>query len=581
MEYRIERTGEIEKTVSFILPSLLLKSTRGAWLPVCFFVLHCACAGPAHAQAVVGGRAFLQKPVSVQMENASLALLVKRLADATGRSILVEGHPLDRKISLTTTDTVEKVITDIATQFDYEWTLSRSGVILLHKRFFLREDRPEFNVPEIQAGIDDLLNAIRAIYPEADGAIDMHDQVGVLGRSLSPGQRQALTQGQRFRIGELSPDQQRAATLVIYAELLYDFYGRWQILHEALQNPSQISLCTETLLAGQPPYRLATDHRDTYLAIPTKNGSERRVILNREDGPPAPLPEENEKKEAEKPSQRPDEANVLSRQLPLAEDAISLGECTLKQVAQVLQARTPSKITVSPVLLARRMIVEARHASMDQILSALAELHEWALTKTEAGNYILLRHNYLPPQNIMDIGPRIKAGFPADFRRFLTLDPVPKEGERFLTFPLPAYKSMYTARRVATKLEDMLKSEIEQFYRQTHLQVERLEEKPLPYSKLSAAQQQQCLRILVLTACQQTIHTMGQLLDKLTTYQTDPANAWLFFELQNAEKGFRSDNDSSSHEAGSTGRCLCSSVFDADLEFHPPFFPGSGTVDTK
>ena len=477
--------------------------------------------------------AWMRKTVVLKAEKAALPALIARFADETGQSVVIEGRPLAKLVDLDVQKTAAEALTDISKAFDYDWTISKSGVILLTKRFTTRQDMPEFTVPELKAVAQDVCDVVRAVYPLQGTNPGIHKMFPILTKSLNPAQRKILTDGKKLQISSLSKEQQLLVAQIVYTELLEKLLKSWERLHDGLQALPNASVYRVQQKFGQGA--LSEDRLETYLTLSNKDGTEAVFELyGRRVGDKsgeASIEVGNDEDIAAVPSTSGEMPGVKRRS-----SDVSLGLCALQKAIAALQERSGGTILLDPALAQRHVILEARNASVPQILSALAELQDLALTKLDANKYTLLRREYLRPQKVQELGTVIKVVLPPDLRRFLLADPEAKPREKRVDdLPLPAYKTYFIAHRANARFVEMYDTERTRLYHSLLLD-KRLSEQRVFFPHLSPQQQERCVRILALRACDYSVLELTPLMNKLTTYQENPSSAYLRYDNPRMER---------------------------------------------
>jgi hypothetical protein len=119
---------------------------------------------------------------------------------------LADGEPASNSADIVVLATAAQALDVIGDRFDYSWLKSKSGVILLFKRFRKPEERPQMNVPEMRRMARDVAAAANRI-PHGATSDAWHATLVALSRTFTSGQAHALQSGKKIYVTDLAPNQ--------------------------------------------------------------------------------------------------------------------------------------------------------------------------------------------------------------------------------------------------------------------------------------------------------------------------------------------------------------------------------------
>lgn len=202
------------------------------------FIASCLLILIAHtaiAQEAVPLPKVFEKQMHMSMTNASLDDALAVLLKDAHVNILVDGVPFLQKADVKFDGTLHEGLDLLARTFDYSWTLSKGGSVLMSKRFTSSDDRPQMNLPEMLEMTRNIIRALRLVDYDMDEA-NASLLVEKMVKSLPQKQQQLLLDGGGLLGSSLSPQQQSVleqatltrtftATLISWQELLPKLEG--------------------------------------------------------------------------------------------------------------------------------------------------------------------------------------------------------------------------------------------------------------------------------------------------------------------------------------------------------------------
>ena len=175
----------------------------------CVIALMCGCSRlPAQQSAPpkFPDRHFLDAAFEVRLQHADMPQIVQKLSEVTHLSMVVDGEPnrnlADFQFKAPARDLLER----LAATFDYDWTLTRSNVVLFRKKFTVRGERPQTHLKEMQQVMKDIVAAFN-LAPRVEREDALTPIIRQLAQSFTPEQTTFLKQGNKMSAGALSADQ--------------------------------------------------------------------------------------------------------------------------------------------------------------------------------------------------------------------------------------------------------------------------------------------------------------------------------------------------------------------------------------
>ncbi len=213
-------------------------------------------------------------------QQQSFAQVVAALSLEMKRGIAADGVPRLLQADFNLEGTAREVLDRVADAFDYQWTLSRSGVVLLSKRFQNPDERPQLNLPELQQMARDANTVLR----QASGGRAMNQTaqlINALFDAFSPEQRQILQDGKSLPIGQFTAAQVQLAQAALLGATLDSPRQLWTYLASQLTGLPRSSIQwkangqTQDLLTGQ-----STPLTFLYYQWQARNGLEYTTVLS-------------------------------------------------------------------------------------------------------------------------------------------------------------------------------------------------------------------------------------------------------------------------------------------------------------
>ena len=177
---------------------------------------------------------FAQK-VQMRTGNQPMLAILDALTQETHVNILVDDEPLRQNADLIFNGTLREALDRVGNAFDYTWTVSKGGVVLMSKTFKNYDERPQVNLPEMLQMTRDILNALNLVQYDKD---ETHWPLILkqVAQSFTPEQAKVLNDGKKLRGSDLFPEQQQALQQAILSNTFLRPLHLWEELLPNLES---------------------------------------------------------------------------------------------------------------------------------------------------------------------------------------------------------------------------------------------------------------------------------------------------------------------------------------------------------
>lgn len=442
------------------------------------------------------------KRIALHCSNATMQQALEQLAAQAGISILADGIPNAKRLNIETQATAENTLTQIADTFDYSWTLSKTGFVLMQKRFTDEHERPEVVPDEMRAATRNILSLMQPFYSAQSGE-SMTSVFRKIIAGLSSEESKKANSMHGLPVAELQPDLQPPAIHLLYMNEMDALSRRLDELNKMLVALPEARIMSADVLFGD-----GKNHKCVVLAFAPS--SEIRATLLWDPERRETLPSAKEAEAA----------------MPISSAVPSLAEAfTIEEAFARLQTRCQISATVLPKMRQQRQIMLLLHdADAPQAPTAFAELYNWRLQHQDNAVF-LYPQPVVMPQSISELGKAILNALPADVARSLFTRPTTLGGEKYVdihdNFPqLPGKGDARPYALTKTRLLDTL-PRLRRSFSATSL------DKPLAYQLLSADQQRDLVYHLWSFTAAQIVDSLWKLAFRPPSRVTDPLHARL------------------------------------------------------
>ena len=187
------------------------------------------CSTSANAQERNSQIDIKVKRVKFAAKLIAMSDMIAILSEKSGCSIVVDDEPLRKLGDIDIDGTVQEALDRIAQTFDYTWTLSKQGVVLMSKAFNNPKEIPQMNLPEMRQMARTAIAALNSFPCDLDRMI-CYTQANLLFKSFSKEQAANLQQGVHLRLKDLTPDQAVLLQRLVTNEVLAGALTQWKTL---------------------------------------------------------------------------------------------------------------------------------------------------------------------------------------------------------------------------------------------------------------------------------------------------------------------------------------------------------------
>ena len=307
-------------------------------------------------------QAWQKQKITVKCKDSAFAQALEQVATQANISIVADGVPLPHPFTLEDELPAEKALTQIAEAFDCSWNVSKSGIVLLRKRFTNEHERPQIVPAEMRASLHDLLSFIQGVYAPKPGK-SLSDSFRKLQTNLPPYALKLFNSNAGLPIRMLTPDLQQQAIQIILQNQLDTAETSLQRLDQQLASLPEAVLTTEDRLsAGGKTFNYITLNFNSASGLP-------HAILWRRD----------EKSEAQETLSVPASPPPSSAQIKTL---------SIEQLRALLDTQFHLKLTLLPKIDERLVLVKLKDTDASNVPSALAELYNWTLQQQDSNSFL-------------------------------------------------------------------------------------------------------------------------------------------------------------------------------------------------
>lgn len=189
---------------------------------------------------------------------------------------MTDGEPKRENATLEFDGNLKTALDKIADAFDYTWT-TKSGIVLMNKRFKSKGEQPQVNLPEMRQMTKEIVDVFRSVPFNTDPK-QWPLMLQNLAQSFTPEQAQMLLDGQTLQGSQLAAPQLNLLTQAIYTATFAQPLPIWETLFFQLEGVPNSYLLAKVRSeqsesdVPQPPFDLFYMTRD-------KNGKARSETL--------------------------------------------------------------------------------------------------------------------------------------------------------------------------------------------------------------------------------------------------------------------------------------------------------------
>ena len=214
------------------------------WVTAC-------CTLPAGAQNNADAEEWKRQPTQFKAEMASFTKVLERLKPLLNRSICADGEPVTTAADIDVNGKASDVLDAVADAYDYVWSVSNSGVILMNKRYRNPLEHPQTHVLEMRQTAQDVLRLLSRFSFDLDLRRERSiDQA--ITRSFSESQVQAIAAGEKLRISAMPPEQRDLISQYVYHHHFASTYLFWSVYLLQVNSLQEGHLSIQSLTMPNP-----------------------------------------------------------------------------------------------------------------------------------------------------------------------------------------------------------------------------------------------------------------------------------------------------------------------------------------
>jgi len=203
------------------------------------------------------------KVIKIDMKGATLEAMVALLAKQMNCNIVVDDSPHHAPIDFSMETTSRKALDRIANAYDYEWRLTKNGVLIFHKRFNDPNEFPQMNPAEWKQTAKDVLQ----ILGEHDFQGENRQELRTFVLGLTPEQIVKMNAKKHLSISTFNEMQNAVLREYLYERIFETTFRAWH----------QITDDLKMLPTGSIQMRMADDFLDT-IASQQEHRAQRRAL---------------------------------------------------------------------------------------------------------------------------------------------------------------------------------------------------------------------------------------------------------------------------------------------------------------
>jgi len=159
--------------------------------------------------------------------------ILSELSRQIGTSIMADDEPLVKAASFDIEGSAKAALDKIANTFDYSWQTSKSGMVLMSKRFDNPQEIPQMHLLELQQMVKQSLEALSFI--KCDSTFDWWSfKCKTLYDLMTPEQKQYLQTGKALGYAEWTPEQRDLVWQMTLNRRFSGFLTGWNDLNFTL-----------------------------------------------------------------------------------------------------------------------------------------------------------------------------------------------------------------------------------------------------------------------------------------------------------------------------------------------------------
>jgi hypothetical protein len=356
--------------------------------------------------------------VDLEFKDADMVMLLDKIHEETGLTILREGIPVNMTFSFSFHGPLKTALDQIADRFDYVWLPSqkRSKSLLFMKRFRSQEDHPEWREKEMVHIAEQVCRALQSPLAISESFGNTRDLLHLLYHKLDSRQIETLYHGGKLSFDDLNASQALLLNQQIYSVALGDTNVAWQRLQYRLEHLKdaklvfKVSGAYKLLVLVLPPTVGGTPDSVImryYTEADLASGAVEAAISPANTEHPMPM------------VVQPDRAQNDDQPALQTKVDVRMQGGHLVDLLAAVAARSHCKTTLPDYLREQSLSCWARGISVRALMDLLAEQNDWAWNYTEARGIDILRRDTFVPANLSEVSTSFQIALPPGYRHFL------------------------------------------------------------------------------------------------------------------------------------------------------------------
>jgi hypothetical protein len=230
----LRRTPDLLDDRSSIMPSnVQLQCCRCAAFTLA--IMWVASAQICLAQKPPRDNAALSRAAQLSAKQTSMSDMLATLSASAHISILADGEPVLKKADVICAGTLREALDKVADTFDYTWSITKGGIVLLSKRFKSPDERPQVNLPETLELMRNVVRALQTVDYDPDPS-HATTLVREALQSFTPQQTHDLESGVKLSGASLLPQQKALLTQAIATRTFAEALRMWEAALPTIEN---------------------------------------------------------------------------------------------------------------------------------------------------------------------------------------------------------------------------------------------------------------------------------------------------------------------------------------------------------
>jgi len=207
---------------------------------------------PCRAQETKERPALPDQKLQMTLAGVSMSQTIEAVSKAAHISVAADGEPILKKADFKFDGTIHDAIDSIARAFDYSWTVTKAGVVIMSKQFSDTRERPQVSLPEMLEMTRNMISALTLVDYDRDSS-QWQGMVKKVAETFTPEQLRVLNKDEKLHGSSLTAQQQDALRGAILTNTFASQLQVWEALLPNLENMQQSHLQSREADASNLP----------------------------------------------------------------------------------------------------------------------------------------------------------------------------------------------------------------------------------------------------------------------------------------------------------------------------------------